>query len=307
MSPDGETLPPDSPTHNDLPPARPALRYHGGKWRMAPWIIGFLPPHRCYVEPFGGAASVLLRKPRSYAEVYNDLDRDVVNLFRVLQDPLGSADLHRRLFLTPFARDEFTDAYEPTSDAVERARRLVIRSFMGFGSDGTRTNIRTGFRACSDRSGTTPAGDWLGYVDALPTLIDRMRGVVVENRDALACMAQHDGPATLYYVDPPYRLDTRNISHRNHGYTHEMTDADHDRLLDELRQMRGMVVLSAYPSPTYERALVGWRSIQRATYADGARPRTEVLWLSPRAADALATGDLFARPYRQAAASTSQA
>ena len=64
-----------------------ALRYHGGKYRLAPWIIDFFPAHECYVEPFGGAAGVLLQKPRSYAEVYNDLDGQVVNFFRVIRDP----------------------------------------------------------------------------------------------------------------------------------------------------------------------------------------------------------------------------
>src|SRR5688500_1471666 len=110
---------------------RPVLRWHGGKWRLAPWIIGHFPQHRIYVEPFGGAASVLLRKPRSYAEIYNELDGEVVNLFRVLR----SADAHelvRRLELTPFARDEFVGAHDDTDDPIEAARQLVVRSFMGF-------------------------------------------------------------------------------------------------------------------------------------------------------------------------------
>jgi len=118
--------------------SRPVLCWHGGKFRLAPWVIAHLPPHRIYVEPFGGAASVLLRKPRAYAEVYNDLDGDVVNLFRVLRDAQAGARLIAQLQLTPFAREEFLAAYEPADDPVERARRLVARSFMAFGTTGLR-------------------------------------------------------------------------------------------------------------------------------------------------------------------------
>ena len=94
-----------------MTPTRPVLRYMGGKWRLAPWILRHLPPHRTYVEPFGGAASVLLRKPRAYAEIYNDLDGEIVSLFRVLRDPEAAAELVRRIALTPFAREEFDGNY----------------------------------------------------------------------------------------------------------------------------------------------------------------------------------------------------
>ena len=136
---------------------RPIVRYHGGKWKLAPWIIGHLPPHRVYVEPFGGGASVLLRKPRSYAEVYNDLDGEMVNLFRMARD--NGRELLELLRLTPFARDEFAKAYEQASEPIEQARRTVIRAFMGFGSNAH--NRPTGFRSNSNRSGTTPARDWM--------------------------------------------------------------------------------------------------------------------------------------------------
>lgn len=106
---------------------RPLIRYHGGKWRLAPWILQHLPPHRCYVEPFGGDASVLLRKPRAYAEVYNDLDGEIVNLFRVARD--DGERLARACELTPFSRLEFDDAYTPAEDPLEQARRTVFRSF----------------------------------------------------------------------------------------------------------------------------------------------------------------------------------
>ena len=118
---------------NDLLcPSRPILRYHGGKWILAPWIISHFPPHRVYVEPFGGAASVLLRKPRSYAEVYNDLDREIVSLFRVARE--RGEELRRALELTPFARQEYLEAWHPSDDPLEQARRTVIRAYMGFAS-----------------------------------------------------------------------------------------------------------------------------------------------------------------------------
>ena len=254
---------------------RPILRWHGGKWLLAPWIISHLPKHRVYVEPFGGAASVLMRKSRSYAEIYNDLDGEVVNLFRVARDRGG--ELHRALELTPFAREEFVLSYTASDDPVEQARRTVVRSFMGFGSNSH--NQSTGFRANSNRSGTTPTHDWKNYPEALAAIIDRLRGVCIEHRDAVEVMRAHDGEETVHYVDPPYVAGTRD---KGGDYRHEMTDSDHWALADELHKLRGAVVLSGYSCPLYAGLYRGWHRIERAALADGARPRTEVLWLSPR-------------------------
>jgi DNA adenine methylase len=273
--------------------SRPALRWHGGKWILAPWIIEHFPAHRVYVEPFGGAGSVLLRKPRAYAEVWNDLDQDAVAFFSVLRSS-RAAELVEALRLTPFSRDEFNHAYEPPADEFERAKSLVIRSFMGFGSDGHNArNGRTGFRANSNRSGTTPAHDWANYSDALPAIIERLRGVVIENRDALTVMRAHDGPDTLHYVDPPYVFETRSRRAKRSGanlivYAHEMPDADHETMLSALRELTGMVILSGYPHGIYETALPDWQRVERAALADGARPRTEVLWINPTAVASLA-------------------
>lgn len=271
---------------------------------IAPWVIEHFPRHRVYVEPFGGAASVLIRKPRSYAEVYNDLDHQVVNLFSVLRSPALAAALLESLRLTPFARQEFDDATATTEDPVEKARRLVIRSFMGFGSNAhsssraaLKTGFRswtgdrkgeswrsTGFRSNSNRSGTTPAHDWANYPDALPALIERFRRVVVESKDALELMPQHDGPETLFYVDPPYLPETRSPANRYDGknrmYRHELTRDDHVELLEFLKGLKGMVVLSGYPSKLYDDALYRWTRDEREAMADGARPRIEVLWMN---------------------------
>ena len=122
--------------NSDLTIKHPAMRYHGGKWRLAKWVISHMPEHRKYVEPFGGAAGVLLQKEPAYCEVYNDLDSEVVNFFRVLRDPVLSQRLIDACVLTPYARAEFELAYEPANDPVELARRLVVRASMGFGSAG---------------------------------------------------------------------------------------------------------------------------------------------------------------------------
>lgn len=276
-------------------PSRPALRWHGGKWKLAPWIIGHFPKHRVYVEPFGGAASVLLRKPRSYAEVYNDLDDDVVNFFRVLQDPPAAARLRALLEITPFARREFEGAWDLTEEPVERARRLIIRSFMGFGSNAHnslgRGHKTTGFRANSSRSGTTPAYDWMSYTEVLPDIAERFRGVVVEHRPAVQVMRAHDGGGVLHYVDPPYLPETRSPANKydlkHRMYRHELTPADHAALLDALCSLEGMVLLSGYPHAMYDNALPGWQRVEIGAHADGARDRTEVLWINPVCSAAL--------------------
>lgn len=276
-------------------PTRPAVRWHGGKWMLAPWIISHFPPHRVYVEPFGGGGSVLLRKEPSYAEVYNDLDGEIVNLFRVLRGPRAD-ELVRAVALTPFARDEFRLAYDAAADDVERARRLAVRSFMGFGSNGHQR--KTGFRANSNRSGTTPARDWSNYPDALALIVQRIKGapgadagIVIENRDAVQVMLAHDGPETLHYADPPYVTATR--SDAGADYAHEMSDEDHAALLDALCALRGMVILSGYPSSLYDDRLRCWKRVQRAALADNAKPRTEVLWINPAAAMRMSDGLLF--------------
>jgi DNA adenine methylase len=261
-------------------PSRPLVRYHGGKWRLAPWIISHFPRHRIYVEPFGGGASVLLRKARSYAEVYNDLDREVAGLFKVVRE--RGEELVRLLELTPFAREEFDVAWQPTDDEMERARRALVRSCMGFGSAAVteaRENgrVMTGFRANAHRSGTTPAQDWRNFPAVLVQIIERLRGVCIENREAVACMLPHDSPSTLFYVDPPYVPGSRDAGT---DYRHEMKDADHVALAEVLHGLKGKVLVSGYPSDLYEELYKGWVRVEKRAMADGARERVEVLWMN---------------------------
>lgn len=267
-------------------PKRPVLRYHGGKWLLAPWIIGHFPDHRVYVEPYAGAASVLLRKPRANGECINDLDGEIINLFRVLRCPASARELERTVRLTPYGREEYESAYLVASDPVEQARRTLIKSFMGFGADGLLATWTTGFRDNLTRGGGIPARDWSNFADAIEDIAGRLAGVVIENRPALQVIRKHDTPGSLFYVDPPYPHSTRTGGTK-HSYRHELTDANHRELAATLHSLAGMVVLSGYPCTLYDAELYPtWRRVERAAHADGARDRTEVLWINP-AADAV--------------------
>jgi DNA adenine methylase len=279
---------------------RPVLRYHGGKWRLGPWLLGFFPPHRIYVEPFGGGGSVLMLKERSYAEVYNDLDDEMVNLFRVLRDQDSAEQLAAALYLTPFSRTEFVESYRPDDSPVEIARRTLVRSFMGFGTTTLRKN-RTGFRAKALRQSQPAQADWANYPGHVSTFVERLRGVVIEHRDALEVIAQQDSDETLIYADPPYPHSTRSAvqwpSHNDTAYSHEMTDEDHRALAAVLHDCDGMVVLSGYACQLYDRELFAdWERHERKALADGGRLRTEVVWLNPACSAALqrSHGGLFA-------------
>ena len=270
--------------------ARPLVRWHGGKWMIAPWILPFLPAHDTYTEAFGGGASILLRKPRARkAEIYNDLDETIVRVFKVLQDPAKAERLVQLLELTPYSRKEFEWAYEPCDDDVEAVRRTLVRSWMGYGSDGTAGVYKTGFRSIVNHAGKTPAGEWVNYVATIDRTIERLRGVNVECRDAHEILLQYDGPETLHYVDPPYLPSTRSVGNRRRGagyhvYQHELEEDDHVRLLELLLTLEGMVIVSGYPSELYDHMLADWDRHERRAYADGGGPRTEVIYINPRCA-----------------------
>ena len=120
------------------------------------------------------------------------------------------------------------------------------------------------------------------YPEVLRAVRERLRGVVIENRDAIEVMAQQDGPDVLHYVDPPYVHGTRFTRKAATTYRHEMTDDQHRDLARALAGLRGMVVVSGYRCELYDELFAGWQRIDAAAHADGARDRVESLWLSPR-------------------------
>lgn len=261
-------------------PSRPILRWHGSKWRIAPWVISHFPKHTVYVEPFGGAAGVLLRKGRAVTEVYNDLDAELVNMFRVIRET--PSELARALMLTPYARDEYQSLYQSTDDVLERARRFISRSFMGMQSKGAIK--KSGFDARTNPGGYT--GRLRSFADTPEEVVavaGRFTHVLIENCEALDLVSRYDRPDALIYVDPPYLAETRS----GKIYNHEMTDRQHSALLERLRSLSSMVIISGYPSELYDAALSDWARHTLRAHTDGGTERLEVLWINPKAAQAL--------------------
>jgi DNA adenine methylase len=269
-----------TPRDDGEAPARSFLRYFGGKWAIAPWIISHMPPHRVYVEPFGGAASVLLRKPRSKVEVYNDADEEIVGIFRVVQDPVSCQALMRRLKRTPYARREFELAFEVNADPLIRAQRAIVRAYLSFHHSSLFNLKKTTFSNARHRHGEgCKASEWMNYPRHLASICRRLRGVVIECGDARRIIADQDTPDALFFVDPPYVKSTR----RSAGYRHEMSDDEHAALLTQLCAIQGRAMVCGYASALYDDLLHGWTRLTRQHYAagPGAQKRTEVLWIKP--------------------------
>lgn len=236
--------------------SRPALKYYGGKFKLAPWIISHFPLHDKYIEPFGGAASVLLLKSPVKYEVYNDLNLEVVNVFRVLRDPAQARRLKHLLRLTPYSRMEWESCFVSVDDdPVEQARRAIVKSLLSVSNSQEKANP-TGFRIHTKNYHYLPQR-FREYQDHLKLFTQRLKDVTIESIDALELIKNNDDRGTLFYVDPPY-LTRRRM---DHGYAHEMkTESEHEALLKLLKSLKGFVVLSGYENDLYFDMLHDWKT-----------------------------------------------
>ena len=222
--------------------------WYGGKFSHLDWLLPLLPECHHYCEPFAGSAAVLLNRPPSPVETYNDLDGEVAHFFRVLRDD-GEA-LERTIALTPFSREEFAAActLDPDVPAVERARRFYIRARqVRTGLAQTATLGRWANCKATSRSGMSGVvSRWLGGVAQLPSICERLLRVQIENRPAIDVIRLYDSSTTLFYCDPPYVHQTRGDAK---AYGHEMTDDQHRELADALNAAQGKVAFSNYDCP----------------------------------------------------------
>lgn len=254
------------------------LNWFGSKSKLASQIIKHFPAHRTYAEPFGGSAAVLFAKEPAKVEVYNDLDRELLNFFRVLRDRKLSAQLHAAAQHTPYARAEFDLAQQHSDDPVESARRFLVRHRMSFGGMGRDWC----YSISTSRKGTAAAiRRWRWGVDAIPAIYERLRSVQIECSDWRDVMARYDGADTLFFCDPPYVPETRVAG----TYRHELTEDRHRQLVAFLLSMRGMAVVSGYAHSVYlPLQKAGWVRIDypTCTHALGSLTRRiECVWLSP--------------------------
>ena len=259
-----------------------AFGWYGGKFSHIDFLAPLFPAdatHFCDV--FGGSAAVLLNVGPYPVETYNDLDSDLVNFFETLrgQEP----ELMKAIGLTPFSREELARACEPAAGLtrLERARRFYVRARQTrTGLAQTSSEGRWAHCVLTSRAGMAGAvSRWLGSIEGLPEIAQRLQRVQIENAPALDVIARYDTPETLFYLDPPYVHDARGDAS---AYGFEMTNADHEELAGALRDVRGRVVLSGYRTDLYDRLFEGWRRVdapERLCHSVR-KPRQEAAWLN---------------------------
>jgi DNA adenine methylase len=255
-------------------PGAAVLRYPGSKWTLARTIVEQFRSHYHYVEPFFGSGAVFFSKPPSGHELINDSHGLVVNLFKVLRDQ--TEELCWALEATPWSRDEYDSSHVVTGEALEDARRFVVRCWQAHASDLAK---KTGWKS---RGARQSAGGmslrWQKVPSQLRQLAWRLADAEIENRPAIEVISRHATENCLIYADPPYVPSTRTQK----MYSHEMTLAEHEHLVSVLLRHPGPVVVSGYTNELYDEAFSAWRRVDiKAPKVEKGSTRTEVLWVKP--------------------------
>src|SRR5260221_3638835 len=245
------------------------LNVAGAKARLAPWIISHFPAHQIYVEPFGGSGAVLLTKERSSLEIYNDLNPELAIFFQTLaQQPKELLKAIDSSLYSSVIDDRKTD------DLIELSRRFFQRCNTTWTHSGTFKTQKRLNRKNPERTVVTVFEERKKY---LHIIAERIRGVIIERRNALEVIRKYDGTDTLFYVDPPY-FGSRKAD----LYTHEMMDEEsHRRLAGVLHECRGAVVLSGYASELYKELYSDWRLSVAHAQSNAEDLRQECLWIKP--------------------------
>lgn len=265
------------------------VHWPGGKGRQLDHLLPLIPYTRIYVEVFGGGGAVLLNRQLSEIEVYNDLDRAIVELFEVLRDPDDYARFRRKVALMPYSRAEFERSLGHREHDNRVDRSVYFYTMLNQAVSGKRL-CTTG--DWSRNRTINNADAWFARQSTLNAVVDRIKNVQLECRDGLDILKQWDTVDTTFYCDPPYVLEARN---NNAYYAVEPGDDWHYDLVGVLAEVRGAVVLSGYDHPVYKRLVeCGWRTdtFNQDTTMDLAeskrgrsRSRVEIVFRNPQACD----------------------
>jgi len=251
------------------------LKYPGAKSRLAEWICSYIPAHEVYLEPFFGSGAVFFNKAPARIETLNDLDRNVVNYFKIIRERPG--ELASQLEMTPYSRDEYYRACEncPEDSDVERARKFAVRCWMGFGCSNL---YRNGFRSSQQSKSPHITKEWRNLPERLFESSERILNAQIENLPAVEVIKRYNTSDVFMYVDPPYLHGTR----KNYLYRYEMEDTEHVDLLKLLLRHPGKILLSGYDNDLYNDMLSGWHKVHKKTQAEAGIPRIETLWMNYR-------------------------
>ncbi|MCE7984610.1 MAG: DNA adenine methylase [Caldilinea sp. CFX5] len=266
-----------------------AFGWYGGKYTHLDWLLPLLPYTTHYCEPFGGSAAVLVNREPSPVETYNDVDGELVNFFRVLRNQ--KEELLEAIGLTPFAREELRIAVNESDEQLsdlERARRFFVRARqVRTGLAQTASEGRWAHCKLTSRAGMAGAvSRWLGSVEGLAEIAQRLLRVQIENAPALEVIERYDSPETLFYCDPPYVHESRSDTK---AYAFEMTDAEHRALAEVLHKVAGKVALSGYHCKLMDELYGDWACIHspaKKAHSTNTRPdnskqdRIETLWIN---------------------------
>lgn len=238
-----------------------AFGWYGGKFSHLDFILPNLPGgERHFCDVYGGSAAVIINRQPAPVETYNDIDSEVVNFFRVLRDPATSEQLIKAIALTPFSREELVRALEFASDPLERARRFFVRARQTrTGLAQTSSEGRWAHCLLTSRAGMAGAvSRWLGSVEGLSEIVQRLQRIQIENAPALEVIERYDSAETLFYIDPPYVHEARGD---NKAYGVEMSDDDHRDLAELLTGIEGRAAVSGYRTAIYDDLFGLWRRI----------------------------------------------
>lgn len=250
------------------------LKYPGSKWNLVPNILPMIPAHHTYLDPYFGSGAIFFSKEPSNIEMVNDLDHNVVNLFNCIkEDP---ECLARMVLSTPFSREVYDTTYETQhNEPFVKALQFLTKCWQGY---GFRTNgYKVGWKNdIQGRESMYALWDWYKLPDRVLQVAERLRKVHIENRPALEVMKRFDFENVFMYLDPPYVLGTRT----GKQYANEMSDADHEELLEFVVKSKAKIMISGYESGLYKDYLKDWNKEHFNSCAEMGGKRIETVWFN---------------------------